>query len=156
MPDVPAAQSAPSPRSSPPVPVDLDQLRQFFAASPFMVDLGVEPVATTSGHVTTVLTVAQCHFQHTGQVHAGVMAAMADHSMGAAAQTLAPADKVCLTAELKTSQLRPGKGERLVCEATVIKAGRTLSFTEAEVYAESQGQKTLVMKASATMALVPL
>ena len=33
--------------------------------------------------------------------------------------------------------------------------GRSLSFTEAEVYAESQGQRTLVMKASATMALVP-
>jgi len=59
-----------------------------------------------------------------------------------------------LTAELKVSLLRAGKGERLVCEASVLKAGRTLSFTEAEVYAESQGQRTLVMKASATMALV--
>jgi acyl-coenzyme A thioesterase PaaI-like protein len=27
-------------------------------------------------------------------------------------------------------------GERLVCEATVLKAGRNLSFTEAEVFAE--------------------
>ena len=134
--------------------MDLDALRGFFRLSPYMVDLGVEPVAVSAGRVSTVLPIATRHQQHTGQVHAGVMAAMADHSMGAAAQTLAPAAHWAITAELKTSQLRPGKGERLVCEAVVIKAGRTLSFTEAEVFAESAGQRTLVMKASATMALV--
>ena len=73
---------------------------------------------------------------------------------GGGGSTQAPAGHWAITAELKTSQLRPGKGERLVCEAVVIKAGRTLSFTEAEVFAEAQGQRTLVMKASATMALV--
>ena len=134
--------------------MDLDALRAFFRLSPYMVDLGVEPVAVGDGRVSTVLPIATRHQQHTGQVHAGVMAAMADHSMGAAAQTLAPAGLWAITAELKTSQLRPGKGERLVCEAVVIKAGRTLSFTEAEVFAESAGKRTLVMKASATMALV--
>jgi uncharacterized protein (TIGR00369 family) len=138
--------------------VDLPTVRGFFQASPFMVELGVEPVAVAAGRITTVLPIQQRHFQHTGQVHAGVMATMADHSMGAAAQTQAPAGHWVITAELKTSLLRPAKGERLVCEAVVIKAGRTLSFTEAEVYAESgaesQGQRTLVMKASATMALV--
>ena len=135
--------------------VDLPTLREFFARSPFMVDLGVEPIGVGEGTVSTEMLIAQRHLQHTGQVHAGVMAAMADHSMGSAAQTLAPVGHWAITAELKTSQLRPGKGERLVCEARVIKAGRTLSFTEGEVYAESQGRRTLVMKASATMALVP-
>ena len=134
--------------------MELAELRRFFDRSPFMADLGVEPVAVTRGTVHTQLAIATRHLQHTGQVHAGVMASMADHSMGSAAQTLAPAGHWAITAELKTSQLRPGKGERLVCEAVVIKAGRTLSFTEAEVFAESQGQRTLVMKASATMALV--
>ena len=135
--------------------IDLPTLRGFFSASPFMVDLGVEPVAVSDGRVTAVLVLAHRHQQHTGQTHAGVMATLADHCMGSAAQTLAPEGLWCLTAELKTSLLRPGIGERLVCEAVVIKAGRTLSFTEAEVFAESQGQRTLVMKASATMALVP-
>ena len=134
--------------------MDLDALRSFFRLSPFMVDLGVEPVAVAAGRVSTVLPIVLRLQQHTGQVHAGVMAAMADHSMGAAAQTLAPAAHWAITAEFKTSQLRPGKGERLVCEAVVIKAGRRLSFVEAEVFAEISGQRTLVMKASATMALV--
>jgi uncharacterized protein (TIGR00369 family) len=142
--------------SSPPASDDLEALRRFFALAPFMVDLGVVPVATTPGRVHTLLALAPRHLQHTGQAHAGIISTLADHSMGAAAQTLAPAGRWAITAELKTSLLRPGRGLRLVCEAWVLKPGRSLSFTEAEVYAETDdGPRTLVAKASATMAFVP-
>lgn len=133
--------------------ITLELAREFFRAAPFMVDLGVEPIALEPGRLTTSLAVAPRHLQHTGFVHAGVSAAMADHTMGAAAQTLAAPGHFALTAELHTSLLRAAQGERLVCEARVLKAGRSLSFTEAEVYVEHAGQRTLVMKASATMAL---
>ena len=132
---------------------ELGQLRHFFSAAPFMVDLGVEPLSGAAGCVTTALVIAERHLQHTGQVHAGVMAALADHTMGAAAQTLAPAGHWVLTAELKTSFMRAATGERLVCEAVVLKVGRRLSFVEAEVHAEAGDARTLVMKASATMAV---
>jgi uncharacterized protein (TIGR00369 family) len=132
----------------------LDGLRAFFRMSPFMVDLGVEPVGVGEGRVSTTLPLATRHLQHTGQCHAGVMASLADHSMGAAAQTLLPPGQWAITAELKVSALRPGRGERLVCEAVVIKGGRSLSFTEAEVWAEGPAGRTLVLKASATMAIV--
>ena len=135
--------------------MELEALRAFFRLSPFMVDLGVEPVAVQPGRVRTELALAPRHRQHTGQTHAGVMAAMADHSMGAAAQTQAPAGLWAITAELKTSQLRPARGQRLVCEAWTLRPGRTLTFTEAEVHAIDGESRTLVMKASATMALVP-
>ncbi len=134
--------------------VDLDTLRGFFRAAPFMVDLGVEPVAVEPGRVRTELVVAPKHLQHTGLVHAGVMAALADHSMGAAAQTLTPAGHWILTAEFKTNLLRGGKGEKLVCEAWVLKPGRQLMFTEAEVYAlDANGERRLCVKASGTMAV---
>ena len=126
--------------------LDLAGARAFFQSSPFMVDLGVEPLAVSPGRMTTGLAISRRLLQHTGQVHAGVMATLADHSMGAAAQTLAPAGHWVLTAELKTSALRPGRGERLVCDAVVIKAGRRISFTEAEVYAEHEGTGTLVKR----------
>ena len=133
---------------------DLEALRGFFASAPFMVDLGVQVTAVSEGRLSTRLVIEPRHLQHTGQVHAGVMASLADHSMGAAAQTMAPVDHWVVTAELKTSVLRPGRGDRLLCEAVVLKAGRRLSFTEAEVYAEGpDGARTLVMKASATMAV---
>ncbi len=133
--------------------IDLDALRGFFAASPFMVDLGIEPIGVEDGKVTTQLVLAKRHTQHMGLCHAGVMATMADHSMGAAAQTLCDEGHWILTAELKTSLLRPGRGERLVCEAQVLKPGRAITFTEAHVWAEANGQRSLVMKASATMAV---
>ena len=133
--------------------IDLGALRELFRRAPFMVDLGVEPVHAAKGEVHTVLSLAPRHLQHTGQVHAGVMATMADHTMGAAAQTMAPAGRWVVTAELKTSLLRPARGERLVCEAHVVKAGRTISFTQAEVWAETAGHRVLVVTASATMAV---
>jgi uncharacterized protein (TIGR00369 family) len=133
---------------------ELDALQGFFASAPFMVQLGVQVTAVTEGRLSTQMLIEQRHLQHTGQVHAGVMASLADHSMGAAAQTMAPEDHWIVTAELKTSVLRPARGERLLCEAVVLKSGRRLSFTEAEVFAQApDGQRTLVMKASATMAL---
>ena len=133
--------------------VDLDMLKRVFAASPFVADVGIVPIAFEDGKVTTELVLGKRHTQHAGVVHAGVMATMADHSMGAAAQAAAPAGQWIVTAELKTSLLRAASGERLVCEAQVLKPGRAITFTEASVWAESAGQRTLVMKASATMAL---
>lgn len=135
------------------IKIDLEAARAFFRSAPFMVDLGIEPIAVGDGRMTTALELLPRHLQHTGQAHAGVMATMADHTMGAAAQTMAPTGRWVVTAELKTSILRPAKGERLVCEAHVVKAGRNISFTEAEVHAETAGHRILVAKASATMAL---
>jgi uncharacterized protein (TIGR00369 family) len=133
--------------------IDLDTLRAFFRSAPFMADLGVEPTAVEAGRVSSVLDLAARHRQHTGVVHAGVVAAMADHTMGAAAQTQAPEGTWVLTAEFKTSLLRGAEGTQLVCEAWVLKPGRQVSFTEAEVYAVSGSERRLVAKASATMAL---
>lgn len=133
--------------------VDLELARSIFADAPFMVDLGVVPISVGEGTVSTELRVEKRHTQHTGVVHAGVMATMADHSMGAAAQTLAPEGHWILTAELKTSLLRPARCERLVCEAQVLKPGRLVTFTEASVWAVAGNERTLVMKASATMAV---
>jgi uncharacterized protein (TIGR00369 family) len=134
--------------------IDIDSLRGFFRAAPFMVELGVEPIAVGEGRVTTELLIRTKHKQHTGVVHAGVMAALADHSMGAAAQTMAPEGHWILTAEFKTNLLRGGRGDKLICEAWVLKPGRQLMFTEAEVYAVSgDGERQLVVKASGTMAV---
>jgi uncharacterized protein (TIGR00369 family) len=133
--------------------VDLDTLRGFFRSAPFMADLGVEPTAVEPGRVSTRLVIAKRHGQHTGVVHAGVIAAVADHTMGAAAQTLAADGHWVLTAEFKTSLLLGASGERLECEAWVVKPGRQVSFTEAEVYAVQGGERRLVAKASGTMAV---
>ena len=118
--------------------LDLDTVRAFFARAPFMVDLGVMPTAVSEGRCETELVLQQRHLQHTGQVHAGVVTAMADHTAGAAAQSVVRGGGVAITAELKTSLLRPAIGSRLVCVGTVLKAGRTLVFAESDVFAVSR------------------
>jgi uncharacterized protein (TIGR00369 family) len=131
----------------------LDELRTFFASAPFMVDLGIEPISVGEGRVTTRMALVPRHHQHTGVVHAGVIGTMADHSMGAAAQTMAPKGHWILTAEFKTSLLRGARGQWLECEAHVLKPGKLVMFTEAEVFAVDGNKRTLVAKASATMAV---
>lgn len=133
---------------------DLSTLRRFFASAPFMAELGIVPTDVQPGRVHTELKIAPRHLQHTGQVHAGVMTTMADHSMGAAAQTLAPQGFVVITAELSVRLLRAASGQQLVCEARVVKPGRQISFTEADVWCLRGDERVHVLRAAATMALV--
>ncbi|MEW6707133.1 MAG: PaaI family thioesterase [Pseudomonadota bacterium] len=133
---------------------DLDTARAVFRSAPFVADVGIEPTAVAAGECETMLVIEPRHLQHSGQVHAGVITTMADHTAGAAAHTLAGEGGFVLTAELKLSLLRPAQGERLVCRATVIKPGRQIMFTEAEVHCQRGDESHLVAKLSATMAVV--
>ena len=134
--------------------IDLAQLRDIFAKAPFVADLGIVPIEVGEGRVSSRVPLQPRHLQHTGVVHAGVMVTLADHSMGAAAQSIAPAGHVVLTAELSTQLLRAAQGEALLCEARVLKPGRQVCFTEADVYALRGDERVHVARASATMALV--
>ncbi|MBK6864467.1 MAG: PaaI family thioesterase [Ideonella sp.] len=137
-----------------PVP-SLDEARTFFRRTPFIADLGVGVDAIDEGECQTSLAIAQRFLQHSGQVHAGVLTTIADHTAGAAAQTLAPEGVFAATAELKLSLLRPARGERIVCRARVLKPGKSLSFVEADVFcAAAGGDEQLVARMSATMAFI--
>jgi uncharacterized protein (TIGR00369 family) len=136
---------------------DLDTVRGFFARAPFVVDVGMQVEAVGDGEITTSIAIERRHLQHSGQVHAGVMATMADHTSGAAAQMMAAEGELILTAEMKLSLLRAAKGERLVCHAKVLKPGRRVSFVEADVWCRaSDGSEQHVARFSATMAVVPM
>ena len=133
---------------------ELDTYRAFFRRAAFIADIGLELDAVSQGHCTTSLEVKPRHLQHSGQVHAGVLTTMADHTAGAAAQTFAPLGNFVATVEMKISLLRPAKGERLVCRGRVLKPGKQLSFVEAEVHCIADDKEHLVAKVSATMVMV--
>ena len=134
--------------------LDLARLTDIFSRAPFINDLGIVPIDAGDGRVSSRVVLQPRHLQHTGVVHAGVMVTLADHSMGAAAQSMAPEGFFVLTAELSTQLLRPAQGESLLCEARVLKPGRQICFTEADVYALQGEKRVHVARASATMALV--
>lgn len=131
-------------------PATLARAREIFAAATYVTKLGVSLVRVGPGTCETVLTVRTDHTQQDGFVHAGVTAAMADHTAGAAAATLAPESHGVLTTEYSIHLLRPARGTELRCVAKVLRPGRTLSVVEAEVSADG----VLVAKLTATLAIV--
>ncbi|HQX07277.1 MAG TPA: PaaI family thioesterase, partial [Zoogloea sp.] len=80
--------------------------------------------------------------QH-GFIHGGVVGMIADSAAGYAANTLTPADSSVLTVEYKLNLIAPADGERLVARGEVIRSGRTLIITKAEVFAIKAEQWTL-------------
>jgi uncharacterized protein (TIGR00369 family) len=133
---------------------DLEAARKVFRAAPFVADVGIEPTAIGDGECETALELQPRHLQRGGQVHAGVITTMADHSAGAAAFTLTDGGGAVVTADMHVSLLRAAKGERLLCRAWVVKPGRLIMFTEAEVHCVAGGESQLVARFSATMAVV--
>jgi len=117
--------------------------------------IGLTPVSLKSGEFTTKVELAQHHLQQDGFVHAGVIATMADHTAGYAAYSLVPQGQRILTIEYKINYLLPAKGKVLECKAWVLRPGKQVLITEAEVYSIAGGTRTLVAKAMHTMASVP-
>lgn len=66
---------------------------------------------------------------------------IADSAGGYAAYTLMPADASVLTVEYKMNILAPGDGELLVAQGEVLKAGKTLVISRAEVYVVKDGRE---------------
>jgi len=67
---------------------------------------------------------------------------IADSAAGYAASTLTGADTEVLTVEYKLNLLAPAEGELLIAEGSVVRYGRTLIVTRAEVLAVNHGRKT--------------
>ncbi len=56
-----------------------------------------------------------------------------------------------LTTEFKINLVAPAVGDRILAVGRVIKAGRTLTLAQTEVFAEAGGQKKLVALLTATL-----
>lgn len=113
-------------------------------------DLNVIEAGTTEGW----LDLKQVHQQQTGLVHGGVTATVADIVAGFAAYTVVPEDHHVVTGEIKISYFSKGKGDRLHAIGKVIKQGRKLNFCEAEVWCLDGEKRTLIAKATTTMATI--
>lgn len=81
--------------------------------------------------------------QQHGFVHGGVVGMIADSAAGYAAMTMVPADASVLTVEFKMNLLAPADGDKLIARGQVVRPGRTLIVTRAEVFALKDGKETL-------------
>ena len=81
--------------------------------------------------------------QQHGFVHGGVVGMIADSAAGYAAMTLVSASASVLTVEYKMNLLAPADGEKLIARGKVVRPGRTLVVTQAEVFAVKDGKEKL-------------
>lgn len=131
-----------------------DAVEALFTQPGFITDLGVAFVDCGPGWCTTRLPLLPRHLQHTGVVHAGVVATIADHTAGASAMTLFARDEVPVTVEFKIHLLRAARGTHLECRGDVLKPGARFTITESTVTAVDGDARITVAKLIATMAPV--
>ena len=81
--------------------------------------------------------------QQHGFIHGGVVGMIADSAAGYAAMTMIPASASVLTVEFKMNLLAPADGEQLIARGQIVRVGRTLIVTKAEVFALKAGKTSL-------------
>ncbi len=130
------------------------RIERFLERQHFMKLVGFELNVIEAGTTEGWLELRQEHQQQTGLVHGGVTATLADIVAGFAAYTLVPEDQHVVTGEIKISYFAKGKGQKLHAIGRVLKQGRRLNFCEAEVWCIDGDKRTLIAKATTTMATI--
>jgi len=126
------------------------RIRTSFAKQGLMRTLGAELGKVRSGQVEIMLVPKPEISQQHGFVHAGAVSAIADSAAGYAALSMLPMDRGVLTTEFKINFLAPATGERIIARGKVVKAGRTLTLAQTEVFAEKEGREQLIALLTAT------
>jgi uncharacterized protein (TIGR00369 family) len=128
-----------------------DRIASSFSKQGLMSTLGATLGLVSPGRVEIELRPSPAISQQHGFVHAGAVSAIADTAAGFAALTLMPEDAGVLTTEFKINLVAPAVGERILARGRVIKAGRTLTLTQTDVFAVTDGQEKLIALLTATM-----
>ena len=131
-----------------------ERIRSSFAKQGLMSTLGATFGNISPGFVEVAISPTPAISQQHGFIHAGALSAVADTAAGYAALSLMPRGKGVLTTEFKINLVAPAVGHRIVARGRVVKAGRTLTLAQTEVFAESGGQEKLVALLTATLMTV--
>jgi uncharacterized protein (TIGR00369 family) len=121
-----------------------------------MTHLGVRLLAVSQGQVELALTYSDKLTQQQGGFHGGAIGALADIAGGYAALTVAPEGMEVVTIEYKINFLNSLQGGEIRAIGKVIKAGRRVIVTSAEVvHLDADGKSTPCAVMQQTIAPVP-
>jgi len=131
-----------------------ERVTSSFAKQGLMKTLGATLEKVSAGRVEIAIRPTAAISQQHGFTHAGAVSAIADSAAGYAALTLAPIDTGVLTTEFKINFIAPAIGDRIVARGHVVKAGRTLTVAQSEVFAERAGEEKLIALLTASIMTV--
>jgi uncharacterized protein (TIGR00369 family) len=130
------------------------RVRSSFAKQGLMSTLGATLGSVSPGFVEIAMRPDPAISQQHGFVHAGALSAIADTAAGYAALSLMPPGTGVLTTGFKINLVAPALGDRILARGKVVKAGRTLTLAQTEVFSERGGQEKLVALLTATLMTV--
>jgi uncharacterized protein (TIGR00369 family) len=116
---------------------------------PCMAILGVKLAAVEPGEITMTLDPGEQHYDHSGAVQAGILAALTDTAAGYAIHTKTALGVRCATLELQVSLLEPitiASG-RISCVGRAIRVGARTATAEARIF-DSAGRLCALMSTS--------
>ena len=128
-----------------------ERIQSSFAKQGLMRTLGATLDHISPGAVEISMRPTDAISQQHGFTHAGAVTSIADSAAGYAALSVMPTGTGVLTTEFKINFVAPAAGDRIVARGRVVKAGRTLTLAQTEVFAESGGQQKLIALLTATM-----
>lgn len=130
-----------------------NRVAESFRKQSFLTLIGAKLEHVEKGNVVVSCTKRDDLLQQQGLLHGGVVTTLADISCGYAALSAMPDDYEVLTVEMKINLMRAVTSDKIIADAHVIKAGRTLSVVESTV-TDPDGK--VFAKMLATMFSVPL
>jgi uncharacterized protein (TIGR00369 family) len=130
----------------------LDLLKERIRTSPFHQWAGMELVSVGDGQAAVSMRLEAHHFNPQGIVHGGIIAAVADTSIGLALRSKLKAGFTHRTAQLNVHFLAKGEGDVLVGRGRSVHLGQRMGYGEAEV-TDAQGR--LLARATATFIVLP-
>ena len=119
------------------------RIEKSFHAQGLMGHLGAGLVSVSPGTCEIELPFSDAVSQQHGFFHGGVIGTIADTAGGYAAFTLMDADDGILTVEYKINMMAPASGELLIGRGQVLRPGRTLTVSQAEVSVVKDGKETV-------------
>ncbi len=125
--------SAPTARFIPKDPDFAARCRASFGRQAAMRLIGARLERIEPGLTEVALAFRDDLTQQKGFVHGGIIGMIADSACGYAAYSLMPATSSLVTVEYKINILAPARGS-LLARGEVMRPGRTLSVTRAEVH----------------------
>jgi len=131
---------ADTPQLQPRNPEFRKAVRSAFEGQLFSGYLGADLTVIEPGLVEIVLPSRPQLTQNFGYLHGGAIAALIDLCGGFAGWSLLPAGMGMLTVEYKCNYLAPAVGDHLIGRGAVIRSGRTLTFSEIQVFSRQDKQ----------------
>lgn len=133
-----------------------DRIARSFARQGMMTTFGATLLSAGNGLVRIAAPIGPATSQQHGHAHAALTFGLGDSAAGYAALSVLPPDQEVVTAEIKINLLAPARGDRLVAEGRVVKAGRRLIVVTADVFAETGADRRQVALLTGTMVPVPV